>query len=189
MGPFEFTITLLSFIYSLAITHLLLGVARMVRHRATVRLSAAHLVWVANVFFVIILNWITLWDFRAVRELSLAAIASATAFAILLYLIATFVTADIEAPEDRDLTLFHARESRTYVGGLLLGGLLAVTLNFGAGSLGVGNWMSQNGLLIASLVPLVVALVIRRGWLHLLAAAASLAFGIAFLVIYYPVLR
>lgn len=134
-------------------------------------------------------NWITLWDFRAVRELSLAAIGSATLFAVLLYLIATFVTADIEAPEDRDLAAFHARESGTYVGGLLVGGVLAVSLNLGAGSLGVGHWLSQNGLLVASLAPLVVALVFRRGWIHLVAATASLAFGIAFLVIYYPVLR
>jgi hypothetical protein len=189
VGPFEFTITLLSFVYSLAITHLLLGVARIVRHRRTIRLSAAHLLWVANVFVVSILNWVTLWDFRAMRELSLGTIASATMFAVLLFLIATFVTADVESPEDRDLKAFHDRESPTYIGGLLGGAILALGLNLGAGALGIASWANQNALLLASLIPLVLSLIIRRGWLHLAAAAASVGFGIAFLTIYYPALR
>jgi hypothetical protein len=101
MGPFEFIITLLSFVYSLALTQILFGVARMVRHRRSVTLSASHLIWMVNTLGVLILNWLSLWDFRKAKVLDLASILIALGFAILLYLIATFVTPDLEREEDR----------------------------------------------------------------------------------------
>ncbi len=189
MGPFEFTITLLSFVYSLALTHILLGVARIVRHRRTVRLSAAHAVWTANVFITILLNWIALWDFRSARELSLTAIASSFFFAVLLYLAATFVTPDVEGENSRDLRVFHDREGVIYIGSLLCGVGVALAMNIGAGKLGVASWAQQNALLLLTLPLLPLALVFRRGWPHLLLAMAGLAVSAAFLVIYYPVLR
>src|SRR5437868_106963 len=103
MGPFEFVITLLSFVYSLALAQLLIGVARMVRHRRTLTLSAPHLVWMANTLGLLIMNWITLWDFRRVRVLDLGSILVAIGFAILLYLTATFVTPDLEDLSERDM--------------------------------------------------------------------------------------
>ena len=188
MDPFSFIITLLSFIYSLALTHLLYGVARLVRHRRTITVSPAHLVWVANIFFVLILNWIALWDFSSLKTLTLAAISAAVLFAVLLYLVATFVTADVEVLEQRDLRDFHRRESVTYIGGLLTGAVISLALNLGANNLGVSNWAAQNGLLIAGFLPLVVALFVREGWIHLMCAALCLATTFGFLILYYPTL-
>jgi hypothetical protein len=181
--------TLLSFVYSLALTHVLLGVARIVRHRRTVRLSAAHALWTVNVLVTVVLNWISLWDFRGAKALSLGEIAAAFFFAILLYLVATFVTPDVEDPKDQDLTAFHDREAVTYIGGLFFGAIVALLMNAGAGKVGVASWASQNMLLLATLPILPLALIFRRGWPHLILAMAALAVPAVFLILYYPALR
>lgn len=60
--------------------------------------------------------------------------------------------------------------------------------DFGANNPGVNNWAAQNGLLIAEFVPLVVALFVREGWVHLAWAGLCLftTFGIP--ILYWPVL-
>ena len=189
MGPFEFIITLLSFVYSLAITHLLFGVGRMVRHRRTLTLSAPHLIWMVNILALLIMNWITLWDFRRAKVLDLSSIMVALAFAVLLYLIATFVTPDLERPEDRDLRVFHQRESAVYIGTNLFGAVVSLAINAGAGGIGVSNWAAQNLIVLCSIPLLVLALMFRKGWPHLLLSAANFLPIPAFLVLYYPVLR
>ena len=189
MGPFEFAITLLSFVYSLALANLLMGMARMVRRRQTLRFSPEHLLWTANVFVVILVNWVTLWDFRGAKQLTLATIGVALFYAVLLYLLASFVTPDVEHSEGQDLHEFHRREGPIYVGGLLLGGLVGVLLNLGALRIGVANWANQNALLISGLPLLAIALWRRTGWMNMVVAAINLALTVALMVIYYPVLR
>jgi hypothetical protein len=189
MGPFEFIITLLSFVYSLALTQILFGVARMVRHRRSVTLSASHLIWMVNTLGVLVLNWLSLWDFRKAKVLDLASILIALGFAILLYLIATFVTPDLEREEDRDLTVFHQRESRTYIGGALFGTVTSLGINIGAAGVGVTSWAAQNALLLCTVPLLILPLFIRKGWPHLLLSAANFVPICGFLVLYYPNLK
>jgi hypothetical protein len=186
MGPFEFIITLLSFVYSLALAQLLFGVARMVRHRRSLKLSLAHAIWMVNTGLLLIMNWITLWDFRGQKTLTLATIATAIGFAVLLYLVSAFVTPDLEQTEDHDLTAFHQRESPVYIGAMLLGAIASIAINAGAGGLGVANWASQNALLLGTLPLLILAFIFRRGWLHIALALANTGPIVAFLVIYYP---
>ena len=45
MNPFEFIILFFSFIYTLALTHLLFAWTRMIRHRRQLVLSWPHLLW------------------------------------------------------------------------------------------------------------------------------------------------
>ena len=189
MGPFEFVITLLSFVYSLALTQLLIGVARMVRHRRTLTLSAPHLVWMANTLGLLIVNWISLWDFRRARVLDLGSILVAIIFAILLYLIATFVTPDLEGSENRDLRVFHQQEGPIYIGTTLFGAVFSLAMNTAAGAIGVSNWAAQNLIVLCAIPLLVLALVFRKGWPHLVFSLASFFPILAFLVLYYPTLR
>jgi hypothetical protein len=45
--PFDFVITFLAFIYALALTHLLLAAAHMIRHRRELIFDWAHALWMA----------------------------------------------------------------------------------------------------------------------------------------------
>lgn len=189
MSPFDFIITLLSFVYSLALAHVLAGVGRMVRHRRTIIWSLPHAIWTVNVILFIVVNWLSLWDFRQLRTVSLATVASGTFYALLLYLMATFVTPDIDVETERDLRTFHERERKTYIGATLLLVLVSLVLNWAAGHFGIGNWVEQNLLVLATLPITIIALAVRRGGLQSGAALAMTASIVAFAILYYPVLR
>ena len=139
-----------------------------------------------NTAILLIMNWITLWDFRGQKTLTLATIATAIGFAVLLYLISAFVTPDLEQAEDRDLAAFHQRESPVYIGAMLLGAVASIGINAAAGGLGVSNWANQNALLLGTLPLLIAAFIFRRGWLHVALSLANLGPIVAFLVLYYP---
>src|SRR5690349_13329090 len=65
MSAFEHVILLLSFVYALALTHLLLSIAGMIRAASRVRFSIIFAFWMANAFMVIIGDWISFYDLRA----------------------------------------------------------------------------------------------------------------------------
>ncbi len=66
-----------SFIYALALTHLLLAVNAMIRYRRKIQFSAPQAIWMFDALLAVSINWISLWDFHEVREISLEAIARA----------------------------------------------------------------------------------------------------------------
>ncbi|MEP7129740.1 MAG: hypothetical protein ABI770_01280 [Sphingomicrobium sp.] len=67
--------------------------------------------------------------------------------------------------------------------------IASIAVNFLAGAaLDISNWANENNLVIAFLVPVVVALFVKRAWAQVLAPAALIAGVIAYAIIYYPTL-
>ena len=189
MSPFEFIILFFSFIYTLALTHLLFAWTRMVRHRRQLVLSWPHLLWMLVALTHLSVNWLSLWDFRRGGGLSLATIASGLVLVIISYSICALVSPDFEGGETYDMKLFHQRESQTYIGAILVFVVTAIAVNLLAGAaLNMENWWNENHLVATFLVPPVLALTVKKQWAQLLAPAALLVGGIAYAVIYYPVL-
>ena len=189
MEPFDFIITLLSFVYSLAITHILAGVGRAVRHRRTITWSLPHALWVVAITLLVVANWLSLWDFRQTATVSLGTIALGGFYALVLYLMASLVTPDLDIPEERDLRRFHERERRTYIGATVGLVVVSLVLNWAAGHAGVGNWAAQNWLVLATLPVAVLAYFARPVWLQVAAATLMIIGVLAFTIVYYPELR
>jgi hypothetical protein len=189
MNPFEFIILFFSFIYTLALTHLLFAWTRMIRHRRQLVYSWPHLLWMLVALGNLSINWISLWDFRTGGSLPLGTIAAGFLFVIINYFVCALVSPDFEGGETYDMRRFHECEGPTYIGATLVLIVASITANFLAGALlGVSNWGNENNLVIAFLVPVVAALVVKRAWVQVLAPAALLVGVIAYAIIYYPAL-
>lgn len=189
MAPFEFIILLLSFVYTLALTHLLFAATRMIRHRRQLVVSWPHLLWMLVALLNLVANWISLWDFRKTSPLDLATIAAGFVLAVLNYFMSALVSPDFEAGESYDLKHFHACEGSTYISSILVMILFAIVTNFLAGAdLDITNFGNENSLVIWMVPPLVLGLAVRRPWAQLAAPAAMLALTIAYYVMFYPVL-
>lgn len=187
MNPFEFIILFFSFIYTLALTHLLFAWTRMIRHRRQLVFSWAHLMWMLVALGNLSINWISLWDFRTEGSLPLGTIAAGFLFVIINYFVCALVSPDFEGGETYNLQRFHECEGPTYIGATLVLILASITANFFAGALlGVSNWSNENNLVIAFVVPVVVPLLVKRAWVQVASPAALLAGVIAYAVIYYP---
>jgi hypothetical protein len=189
MNPFEFIILFFSFIYTLALTHLLFAWTRMIRHRRQLVFSWPHLLWMLVALGNLSINWISLWDFRTGGSLPLGTIAAGFLFVIINYFVCALVSPDFEGGETYDMRRFHECEGPTYIGATLVLIVASITANFLAGALlGVSNWGNENNLVIAFLVPVVAGLVVKRAWVQVLAPAALLVGVVAYAVIYYPAL-
>ena len=187
MNPFEFIILFFSFIYTLALTHLLFAWTRMIRHRRQLVFSWPHLMWMLVALGNLSINWISLWDFRTEGSLPLGTIAAGFLFVIINYFVCALVSPDFEGGETYNLQRFHECEGPTYIGATLVLILASITANFFAGALlGVSNWSNENDLVIAFVVPVVLPLLVKRAWVQVASPAALLAGVIAYAVIYYP---
>lgn len=63
---FSFILVMVSLVLAIGVTHLVQGVAGLIRHRDRVRLEPLPLVWAASLFLVAAIYWWSLWDFRSV---------------------------------------------------------------------------------------------------------------------------
>ncbi len=169
MTPFDFVLTLLSFIYSLALAHLLTGAARMIRHRRKLVFSWPHALWMTSAFLLALANWLSLWAFHSFRVVDLPMFAGAVALCAGMYFVSAFVTPEFEKPEDFDLVRFHETQRFTYITANLVLLTLALGLNAGAGAIGVRSWASDNAPNLAMVLPLLAALFLRNTSVQLLA--------------------
>jgi hypothetical protein len=190
MKPFEFIIVLFSFIYTLALTHLLFAITRMVRHRRELTFSWTHALWMFGVLVLLLENWLSWWDFHKLEVLSLPVIVGGLVICISQYFTCALISPDFEDGDTYDMRAFQEREGRTYITAILALAVIALVTNYAAGAdLGILNWANQNAP-VALIVPfLLLALFVRAAWAQLLAAVVFAGNNIASVLLYYPVLR
>ena len=63
---FSFILVMVSLVLAIGVTHLVHGVASLIRLRGGTRIEPLPLVWAANLFLVAAIYWWSLWDFRSV---------------------------------------------------------------------------------------------------------------------------
>src|SRR6185369_8481571 len=145
MAPFEFVIVFVSFIYALALTHLLIAAAAMLRHRRRLTLSVPHLLWMAAALLLLVINWLSLYDFHRFERIPLRFFLMGLVFSVVQYVLCALVSPDFEAGETMDLRLFFERERVTFLAAFLVLMLLAMASNFAiAREAGLGWWGGKN---------------------------------------------
>ena len=189
MRPFDFIIMFGSFIYALALTHLLVSVSQMIRLRRSITLSWPHVFWMTAALLTLVANWISLWDFHKEEVLTIGTIALGFFISVAQYLFCSLVTPDLKDEQWYDLRRFHASEGRTYIGAasaMIVGSLLVNAL---AASGGIANWGAENGVTLAMLPFVVLPLFVRTAWFQTIAPLIFSIETILFLILYYPALR
>ena len=190
MRPFDFVITFFSFIFSLALAHLLLAVGHMIRRRREIAIDWAHSSWMVAALGTLVANWLSLWDFHTFGALSLATIALGFIFCINQYLVCALVAPRVGGDDGLDMRAFHEQQGRTYIGALAFLFAFSITVNLLAGSaLDVGNWARQNGIVVAMFLVCLPPLAWRARWVQIASPVVLGLLEAAFLVSFYPVLR
>ena len=190
MGPFEYIILFFSFIYTLALTHLLFAATRMIRHRRSLVFSWPHALWMLNALLLLVCNWISLWDFHTLKSMALPVVLGGFALVGVMYVICALIAPDFEDGDGFDLRAFHEREGRTYILAFAAFLPLATVLNVAAGAgVGIESWAEQNPIVIAMAPPVLVPLLFRAKWAQIGGPLVLVAIMVAYLIIYYPVIR
>ena len=186
MAPFEFVIVFVSFIYALALTHLLIAAAAMLRHRRRLTLSVPHLLWMAAALLLLVINWLSLYDFHRFERIPLRFFLMGLVSSVVQYVLCALVSPDFEAGETMDLRLFFERERVTFLAAFLVLMLLAMASNFAiAREAGLGWWGGKNFVVGAMTLAVVLALAVRRRWAQLAAPLLMSAGACGFMAAYY----
>jgi hypothetical protein len=186
---FDFIMLFFSFIYALALTHLLLAVNAMIHQRHRITLSWPHAIWMFGALLTVSSNWISLWDFHDVQAISLSAIVGGFALGIAQYLVCALVSPIFKEQRDFDLTLFQKEQSHSYLSAFLVLVAVSIAVNIGGSVVGFQKWMSENALVIPMLATVAVPLFVRNQVVQIAGGSAYAILIIAYLIIYYPVLR
>ena len=190
MQPFDFVLLFFSFIYTVALTHILFAATRMIRHRRQLILSWPHALWMGSIFLLMSVNWLSLWDLRTIARFDLEVIATNFILVISQYFLAALVSPDFEDGDSYDLQGFHRRERRTYLGAYIAMMLVGVATNFEAAlRYGLASWGQQNLIAIPMLTVGLAAYCVDRRWVQIGAPLVLGGVMIAYPIIFYPVLK
>lgn len=190
MRPFDFVMVFFSFIYSLALTHLLMSVVHMIRYRRQVSFDWVHALWMAVALVSLVTNWISFWDFHAVEPLPLASIVIGFVFSIIQYVACALVSPEIKGEGGLDLHVFQETQGRTYIASFAALTAFSIGINFVGGStMGIQNWARENSVVIAMLPTTIAPLVWRARWVQVAAPLLFLVMLAVYLVMFYPALH
>jgi len=162
MGAFDHIVLLLSFVYALAMAHLLSTTALIIRESAHVRFSGLHAFWMLNAVAVIMANWIGFWDMRGMPSWDVASIFFTFLTSFTNYLQAALVCPEVKPGEPLDLVDFAARQRTRYVGVALASVLMAGLGNAVYGAIWGNLTLDVENLAVVPMLAAVVAALIWR---------------------------
>jgi hypothetical protein len=188
MTAFEHITALLSFVYALALTHLLARIAELVVARERVKFSGLLALAMANAILSVFANWLSLWDFRSIKVWDLASITVNFLLAVAIFLICAWVGPKTDEGEI-DLEHFFWRQRPYFYGALLATFVLSLLANIDfLKTTNVGLFVKQNLTVLPMLILALLGLVSRKRWIQWTAGLCSLAMLIGYTIAFYSTL-
>jgi hypothetical protein len=167
MTAFEHVTALLSFVYALALTHLLARIAELVVARDRVRFSGLLTLGIANAILLVFADWLSLWDLRSIKSWDLASVTIQFLVAISVFLICVLVGPKAPDEDEIDLEDFFWCQRPYFYGAILVTLILSLFANLDF--LKTPNavlFVKQNLIVLPMLIPTVLALVSRTRWVQ-----------------------
>jgi hypothetical protein len=184
---FEQVTILLSFVYAIALTHLLSSASELIIERRRVRMSWLYLLWLVDALLILLNNWLSFRGLHAVKQWTMAQILLQFSLAFVQYFTCSTLLIRPRDGEPIDLgALFEQRRAMTVCAFI---GVYAISMsiNYIDRDIFFGrqptDWILPNVVLLASLLPVVLAGWGPR-WTQWLGGLALLATGVQFLVAY-----
>jgi hypothetical protein len=182
MTAFEHVILLLSFVYALALTHLLSGTAWLIRAKSRVIFSWFNAGWMANAFTIIFANWISFFDLRNAPVWTMGTILFVLGIAVSNYIQAALVCMDVPDEGPVDMAAFHASQARTYIAAAGVSVVFALLANvLLGGAFRIDEYFRQNLAVFPMLVACVIGWIWPRGWLQ---ATSLIIFAAAWILLF-----
>jgi hypothetical protein len=187
--PFDFIILFFSFVYALALTHLLLSVTSMIRYRSKITFSGPPLVWMFVALAFLVINWISLWDFHDLQTISIWPIATLFVLNVNVYLFCALISPEFKSDDDFNLRTFQERQRTAYLSAAASLVVVALIVNVAAGAgLGVQKWAQENAIVLAMIPAVGIPLLVKRQDVQIVAGLALIVLSLAYLAVFYPVL-
>jgi len=185
MSAFEHVTALLSFVYALALTHLLARIAELIVARERVIFSGLLVLGMVNAVVLVFANWLSLWDLHSITSWDLPSIAIQFLFALSLYLICALVGPKTPEEGTLDLEHFFWRQRPYFYAAIVVMLILALLANLDfLKTPNAALFVKENLVTLAMLIPTVLALISQNRWVQWAAGLCFLAMLIGFTIMF-----
>lgn len=147
MTTFEYVSVLLAIVISLAFTHLVMGMVRLIQSRG-VKLSFVYLGWVGLLLFFCVDYWLSIWHARNADIWTLAFVAFLLLMVTVLYATCAFAVPEAAVSDGVNLDEFHRANRRKYLGALFVYTVLGFVGNLIISSLQLAMIVSAGQLVL-----------------------------------------
>ena len=186
MDSFSYLSVFISLILGLGVTHLLTGVAALIRSRRELRLWWPTPLWMATTFLIQVQTWWALFTLRSIEHWSFAAFLIVLLQPVAIFMMAALIVPRTLAGETADLKDEYFREFRWFFSALLLALIASLAKN-----LVLTGALPEPRNLTAHIVFIgisVAALASRSARVHLILALAGLALLIGYIALLFTTL-
>jgi hypothetical protein len=180
MSTFEFVSVLLSIVISLAIAHLLTGVAQAIKAKK-VRFQWVLAGWWLFVFMLCVDYWFSVWRLREASVWTLGFVLTWLVLAAITYIAAWLVVPDADADGTMDFVAHSEANRRKYLAGLLAWVLAGAVVNGYTPTMEVANLLVP---LFASFF--IVGLIWKHAYVQIGVLAAAYAGFIYYALNFIP---
>ena len=189
MTAFEHVTALFSFVYALALTHLLARIAELFVARDRVRFSGLLALGMGNAILLVFTNWLSLWDFRSIKVWDLASITVNFLLAVSMYLICALVGPKVPEEGEVDLQDFFWRQRPYFYGALVACALLSLLANLDfLKTANAALFVKQNLTVLPLFIPTVLGMVSRKRWVQWLVGLWYLVSTLGYTIAFYSTL-
>jgi hypothetical protein len=181
---FEHILLFLSFIYAIAITHLLSTTTELILKRDRVRLSGLLIAWMVEALLLLVTNWLSAATLAGVAHWTVAKALREFFTAGVQYFTCSLVCVRAEGDGKIDMPAFFERQRPVIVGSVLALAVLAALGNYlerPNDSLALSGWFGQDLEIAPMMLVMAAALVSKARWVQWTAALTVLAGTIYFL--------
>jgi hypothetical protein len=189
MAAFDHVVILLSFVYALALTHLLSRMAGMLFARDRVRFSGLLFCWMLAAILLVFLNWLSLWDAHDIRVWTLYSIIIQFLFAVAQYFVCAMAAPEYPGEGIIDMEALYWRARVPLYVLLLTVNLLGILGNIDFMQVNAPLFFRQNIQILVFSLPLGLALAVRARWAQWVSVICYLVNGISFLALFETALR
>ena len=189
MAAFEHVVLLLSFVYALALTHLLSRIGALLIARARVRFSGLLALAMANAIVLVYSDWLSLWDLRGIKSWDIASVTLQFVFAIMAYFMCS-----LAAPEggegEIDMEDFYWRQRQPFYWIILV--LLVMSLAINAEYLETPDpslFLKENMAVLPMFVPVGIALLFPARWAQWFGGIALFLMTTGFTIVFSSTLH
>jgi hypothetical protein len=185
MSAFEHVTALLSFVYALALTHLLARIAELIVARDRVKVSGLLALGMVNAILLVFVNWLSLWDLRSVTSWDLGSVAIQFLFAVSVYVVCALVGPKTPDEGSIDLEEFFWQQRRYFYGAIVVCLILALLANLDfLKAANTSLFFKENLGTLVILVPSLAGLVSRNYVVQWVAGVCLFVLTIGFAIVF-----
>ncbi|HEY1707781.1 MAG TPA: hypothetical protein VGG10_05915 [Rhizomicrobium sp.] len=185
---FENITILLSFVFAIALTHLLTSATELIWARDRVQFSGLFTIWMLVAGLLLVTNWLAFGGLSGMKHWSTVEVMLQFTSAVVQYFTCSLMSVRPEKDGTVELPAFYDKQRPAIMAAFVLLGVTALILNYrDAGSfagLASSAWLAENAAVVAQMTAVIVAGWARPRWLQWAAAIAMLGLTIYFLVLY-----